>query len=109
VAPVTLNGGAAYAAGATIATDAGLGNEFRATLGGNVTLALPANLVDGMRGEHVLTQDATGGRTVTFAAGWRFPGGTAPALSTAAGARDRLTWAVNADGTVDAVLNKGFA
>ncbi|MFZ4411036.1 MAG: hypothetical protein ACOYOH_27080 [Paracraurococcus sp.] len=108
VAPVTLNGGTAYAAGSTVATDASLGNEFRLTLAGNATLAIPTNLADGQRGEHVITQNGTGGWTLTWASGWKFAGRTAPTLSSAANARDRLTWSVNADGTIDAALVKDF-
>jgi hypothetical protein len=79
---------------ATIATDAALGNNFRVTLGGNRTLGVPTNPADGQRCTWLLTQDATGGRTITLASG---AGGfafgsdiTAFALSAGAGKSDML-------------------
>lgn len=56
------------------------------TLTGNVTVtALPASPVPGMTITLVATQDATGGRTITFPAGVKLPAGLAlPLASTAA-------------------------
>jgi hypothetical protein len=59
-APVTVT----YAATTTI--DASLGNHFRITLTGNLTLATPTNPADGQNVLLELVQDATGGRTVTL-------------------------------------------
>lgn len=59
--PVTVT----YAATTTI--DASLGNHFRITLTGNVTLAIPTNPIDGQHIIIELIQDATGGRTLTLA------------------------------------------
>lgn len=77
--------------GATISTDASLSTLFRVTLGGNRTLGNPTNPIDGQRIIWELTQDVTGGRTLTlgsaFALGMDFPSVT---LSTAAGKRDFL-------------------
>lgn len=61
--PVTLTDAA------TIATDASLSNTFRVTLGGNRTLGVPTNPTDGQRAVWIVTQDATGGRTLTLAGG----------------------------------------
>lgn len=55
----------------------------------------------------VLTQDSTGSRTVTWPASVRWPGGTAPTLSTAAGAVDWLTFA-SVDGTTWAGFRAGL-
>ena len=59
---------------ATISTDAGLGNRFRVTLGGNRTLANPTNAVDGQQMVWEIIQDATGSRTITL--GTKFVLGT---------------------------------
>src|SRR6185503_11655474 len=78
------------------------------TLGGNRTLAAPTNMVDG--GTYMLRvkQDATGSRTLAYNAVFKFPGGTAPTLSTAANALDILTF--TSDGTsMFGVAQKAFS
>jgi len=108
---VALSGGplGPTPSGALVATDCAAGNAFTLTLGGNATLSSPANIAAGASYAWRITQDATGSRTLAFGAAFRWPGGTAPVLSTAAGAVDLLT-AVSFDGaTLDAVLAKGFA
>lgn len=75
--------------GATINTDASLGNHFRVVLGGNRTLANPTNLTDGQKLLYELIQDGTGNRTITL--GSMFQLGTDVAsitLSTGANKRD---------------------
>jgi hypothetical protein len=79
---------------ATIAVDLALGNNFTAILGGNRSLGNPANIVAGQAGQIVVQQDATGSRTLTFGTDWKFPGGVAPTLSTAANAIDILSYYV---------------
>lgn len=74
--------------GSTIAVDASLSNNFKVTLGGNRTLANPTNLADGMVLNFVIKQDATGSRTLAYGSKYKWPGGTAPTLSTAANAID---------------------
>jgi hypothetical protein len=76
---------------ATITVDASQGNDFRVTLGGNRALAL-ANGADGQVVTFLLTQDATGGRTVTWGSMFSFGSGSAPGLSTAAGASDLIAF-----------------
>ena len=63
------------------------------TLAGNRTLANPTNMRDG--GTYLLrvTQDGTGGRTLAFGSAYKWPGGSAPTLSTAPGAVDLITFA----------------
>lgn len=51
--------------GATISWDASLGRTATVTLGGNRTLANPTNLVTGGYYCLIVTQDGTGGRTLT--------------------------------------------
>lgn len=51
---------------ATLNTNASAGDIFDVTLTGNATLANPTNPVDGKTLRWRITQDATGGRTVTL-------------------------------------------
>jgi hypothetical protein len=83
-APVALT------SGTIVNTDAGASTVFTLTLAHNATLASPTNAVAGLSYKWVIAQDGTGGRTLAFDAAFRFPGGTDPALSTAAGAVDVL-------------------
>ena len=71
-------------------------NNASVTLGGNRTLSL-ASLADGMSGTLIVTQDATGSRTLTLPANSRVVngGGGAITLSTAANAVDILTFTYN--------------
>lgn len=75
---------------ATITVDASLGNIATVTLGGSRTIGAPSNPVNGQPLEFWLTQDGTGSRLVTWNAVYSFGGGSAPALSTAAGSLDRV-------------------
>lgn len=85
VTPVVLTDGA------TIAVDAALSNNFRVTLAGNRTLANPTNLTDGMVLNFKIKQDGTGGRTLAYGSKYKWSGGTAPVLSTAAAAVDFIS------------------
>lgn len=85
VTPVTLTDAA------TIATDAALSNQFVVTLAGNRTLGAPTNLVAGRVYEWEIKQDGVGNRTLAFAAIFKFPGGTAPTMSTAIGSSTIIT------------------
>lgn len=55
--------------GATISVDAALGNHFRVTLGGNRTMGVPSNPVNGQKIMFEIIQDGTGSRTITFSGG----------------------------------------
>lgn len=57
---------------ANIATDASAGNLFTVTLGGNRNLSAPTNPTSGQRITYRITQDATGGRGLTFDAVFNF-------------------------------------
>lgn len=95
--------------GATILIDASLANNFRVTLGGNRTLGNPLNLIDGQVFNIRIKQDGTGSRTLTYGTMFKFPGGTAPVLSTAANALDFMSCQYDAaDGTLICVMNKDF-
>lgn len=82
---------------ATIAVDASLGSDLRVTLGGNRTLGNPANPADGRQILVQVTQDATGSRSLAYGTAYEFSASLpAPALSTAPGATDLLTFIYNA-------------
>jgi hypothetical protein len=83
--------------GATLNWDTSLGQVAQVTLGGNRTFAAPTNLVNGGFYSLLIIQDGTGSRTISWNAVFDFTGGTAPTLSTAAGAKDIITW--RSDGT----------
>jgi hypothetical protein len=96
--------------GASIATNAALSNNFRITLAHNATLANPTGLVDGMVLNFRIKQDATGTRTLAYGTKFKWAGGAAPVLSTAANAVDFMSCYY--DGTDDVLacsLAKGFA
>jgi hypothetical protein len=93
----------------TIAVDFADSNNFSVTLGGNRTLGNPTNQVAGQSGSLFVTQDGTGSRTLAYSSDWEFAGGTAPTLSTAASAVDRIDYIVRASGSIHAVLTKAFA
>lgn len=78
--------------GTTITPNLSNGNIFTVTLTGNTTLANPSNLVAGQCGQIFITQDSTGARTLAYGSEWKFPGGTAPVLTTTAAATDVLSF-----------------
>ena len=89
--------------GATITPDFDAAQNFAVTLGGNRTLANPSNIDAGQTGSIFVTQDGTGSRTLSFGSYWDFAGGTAPTLSTAAGAVDRIDYIVRTGTSIHAV------
>lgn len=81
-------------------------NNFQLTIGGNRALGNPTNQVGGQGGSIFITQDTTGSRALTYGSNWKFLGGVAPALSTAANAVDRLDYVVRSNGFIHATLSK---
>lgn len=81
---------------ATISWNLDTDQVAKVTIAGNRTLAAPTNMKDG--GSYILRvkQDATGGRTLSWNAAYKFIGGT-PVISTAANALDIFTF--TSDGT----------
>jgi hypothetical protein len=77
---------------ATVAIDLSLGNHFQVTLGGNRAIGAPTNVVAGQSGVIRLVQDATGSRTASWNSVFKFPGGTAPTLTTAANSVDLVAY-----------------
>ena len=78
--------------------------SFSVTLGGNRTLANPTNITAGQSGVIVVTQDGTGSRTLAFGSYWKFPGGTAPTLTTAANSVDVIAYYVESATRITARL-----
>lgn len=87
---------------ANIATNAALGNYFRVTLAGNRTLDNPTNMKDGQGLVFKILQDATGSRTLAYGTKFKWPGGTAPVLTTAASSTDVISGVY--DSTDDEIL-----
>ena len=83
--------------GATINWNTDSGQVATVTLGGNRTMAAPTNLENGAYYGLRVIQDGTGSRTLAFNAVFKFVSGTAPTLSTAAGATDFINF--RSDGT----------
>ena len=91
--------------GATITPDFALSNNWSLSIGGNRTLANPTNLTAGQSGVIYITQ-TSGSHTLAYGSAWDFAGGTAPTLSTAAGAVDAWAYAVRTTGSIAATLIK---
>jgi hypothetical protein len=94
---------------ASIAIDMGVGNNFAFTLAGNRTLKAPTNATPGQTGYIYITQDGTGSRTLAFNNAYIFVSGTAPTISTAAGAKDLLVYNVKEATAITAVVVKALA
>ena len=95
--------------GATVTPDFADSNNFTLTLGTNVTLANPSNLTAGQSGSIFLVQDSTGSRTLSFGTYWDFAGGTAPTISSAANAVDRLDYIVRSSTSIHAVVTLAYS
>ena len=89
----------------TITVDFKTGTHFSVTLGGNRTFDRnnTANSI-GSSGSIFIIQDGTGSRTASFQSSYKFAGGTAPTLSTAANAVDRLDYVVRAFNDIHCVV-----
>ena len=90
---------------ASISTNLTLSNNFSVTLAGNRTLANPTNIAAGQSGSIFITQDGTGSRTLAYGSYFKFVGGTAPTLSTAAAAVDRIDYVVATTTKIHAVAS----
>jgi hypothetical protein len=95
--------------GATITPDFSASCNFSVTLGGNRTLANPTNLTAGQSGSIFITQDGTGSRTLAYGSFYDFIGGTAPTLSTAASAVDRIDYVVRTTGSIHCVFTANYS
>jgi hypothetical protein len=82
---------------ATIAWDTDLGQTATVTIADNRTVGAPTNLKNGAYYGLAVYQDATGSRTLTWNAVFKWTFGEAPTLSTAASSKDFFTF--RSDGT----------
>lgn len=85
--------------GASITWDGVAGQIAQVTLGGNRAIALPSGIVPNATYVLRVLQDATGGRSLAFASGFKFAGGVAPTLTSSASAVDVFTFVANGAGT----------
>jgi hypothetical protein len=95
----------------TMTVNCALSNVFATTFTANVTVApTVSNPSDGQTINWFITQDATGSRTMTWPTSFKWPGGTAGVLSTAANSVD-LVVATYRSGTGFwyATISKAFA
>lgn len=98
----------ALASGVTLTPTLATALDFSMTLTSNVTIANPTGATSGMTFVVELVQGGAGGWLPTFGSAYKFPGGIAPILSVAVGARDLLFGLVRADGTVFANLERNY-
>jgi len=89
--------------GTSIAVSFNDGQNFAVQLAGSRTLESPTNCVAGQVGSIFIIQDGTGSRTLSYGANWKFAAGTAPTLSTAASAVDRVDYIVYTSTAVQAI------
>ena len=95
--------------GATITPDFGANQNFTVTLGGNRALANPSNMVVGQTGSIFKVQDGTGSRTLSYGSSYDFAGGTAPTLTTAASAVDRIDYIVRTSTSIHCVFTANYS
>jgi hypothetical protein len=104
-------GAAAYVAltpGASVALDLSTGINFSLAMGGNYTLVNPTNAKEGQSGNILISQDATGSRTLAYGTSYKPVGGSAPVLTTTANARDLLFYEVIPGGGLAISLAKNI-
>ena len=87
----------------TITIDMADSKNFSVTLAHNATFANPSNDTAGQSGSIFITQDGTGSRTASWGTDWEFAGGTAPTLTTTAGASDRIDYIIKSGTSIQAV------
>ena len=88
---------------ANITIDMSTTNNHSVTLAHSTQFENPSNQVAGQSGSIFITQDGTGSRTAAWTANWKWKGGTAPILSTAAASVDRVDYIIAASGSIHAV------
>lgn len=108
ITDVTAPTSVAYAASYTIDMDALTSLSLTMTLTGNITLNNITNKKIGKTIILELTQDGTGGRTITFGSDYLGPGGL-PTLSTTASAIDRLFLTIKSSSVVYVDYGRGYS
>jgi hypothetical protein len=86
-------------------------NNWALTLENTASCELqnPTNITAGQSGSIFIIQDATGSRILTYGNAWDFIGGTAPTLSTAANAVDRIDYVVRSGTSIHAVFTANYS
>ena len=95
----------ALTSASSVTIDFSTSNHFSCTMGHNITFANPTTEHVGQSGTIVLTQDGTGSRTASWGSQFLWAGGTAPTLSTAANAVDRIDYFVAAADKIHCVIS----
>lgn len=92
---VTPTASGTQTAGGTLTPNFALSNSTTFTFGaGNLTIANPTGIIAGQQYLFAMTQDAVGGRTITWGTDFKWGGGTAPIISTGASNKDIVScWA----------------
>lgn len=93
----------------SISIDLAASNNFAVTLAGNRTLANPSNVVAGQSGSIFISQDGTGSRTLAYGSQYDFASGSAPTLSTAASAVDRIDYLVRTATSIHCVFTANYS
>jgi len=86
-------------------------NNFQLTLAntGSCELANPSNLTAGQSGSIFIVQSSAGSHLLTFGSYFDFAGGTAPTLSTAADAVDRIDYLVRSTTSIHCVFTANYS
>ena len=100
-------GTTALTSSSSITPNFGSRNNFTLTLSTNTTINNPSNLTAGQSGVIILTY--SGNRTVAFGSYWKFPGGTAPTMTSTSGKVDAIVYYVESSTRISAqvLLNMG--
>lgn len=100
----------AVVAAATTTINCQTSNVFRVSMGANITTLTVSNPQDGQTINMRFKQDGSGSRTIAWPASFKWAGGSAPALSTAASAEDFVAAQYDAtDATWAASMLKSLA
>jgi hypothetical protein len=93
----------------SIVLDMTSNNNFSITLGGSNTFINPTVMNPGQSGVIWISQDNTGSRAPSWSSYWKFPGNTAPTLTSTANAVDAIVYSVRSSTsiTAQAILNVG--
>ena len=94
---------------ASISLDLNTGNNFIVTLAGNRALSNPSNPTVGQTGHIYVIQDGTGVRTLSFGTQYKFAGGDAPTMTSAADSIDMLVYNVRTATATDVVFLGNFS
>ena len=93
----------------TVTIDMAVSNNFSVTMAHNIAFANPSNDTAGQSGSIFITQPASGNHTATFGTDWEFAGGTAPTLSTAVDAVDRIDYIIMSGTKIQAVATLAYS